>query len=266
MLQESSDTLVRVQIAVGYTLRQPASQRFRIGSEDNTLSLTSTKNIGTLFTAVWVLAMLATGCKLSSLPGAKMNMFEGRNAQDGAAKIKQKLNVNDLKVKNIEIREDRMQITIQDPAKPKNFDEYTYSKGVITGPKPVEALVLGDQEFTADKTRLFSLSEVDLGLVPEVCRKATERAQVEDGKPELISIDWANVSLTQSKAEKEKRHAEERKEFERQARAGAMDDPINKVLGRLNDLVVTWRVWIRGPRATKDYWFDTKGNLSEEPY
>ena len=154
----------------------------------------------------------------------------------------------------------------QDPAKPKNFDEYTYANGVLTGPKPVEALVLGEQEFTADKSRLFSLSDTDLGLVPEVVRKASERAQVEDGKPELISIDWGHASLTQTKAEKEQRRADEAKEFERQARAGKMEDQFNKLQRRLSDLVVTWRVWIKGPRATKDYWFDAKGKLSEEPY
>ncbi len=230
------------------------------------LNVTSEKKGRVLVAILWLLAMIAMNCKLSSLPDAKMNMFEGTNARDGATKIKLKLGVDDLKVKYIEIHEDRMLITIQDPAKPKNFDEYTYSGGVATGPKPVEALVLGNQEFTADKSRLFNLSEIDLGLVPEVCRKAAERAQVEDGKPDLISIDWATVALTQSKAEKEKRRAEESKEFERQARAGKMDDPINKALRRLNDLVVTWRVWIRGPRATKDFWFDVKGTLSEEPY
>ena len=210
--------------------------------------------------------LVAVACKLSSLPGAKMNMFEGTNALDGATKVKQKLGVDDLKIKHIEIREERIEITIQDPAKPKNFDEYTYSKGVLSGPKPVETLVLGDQEFTADKSKLFSLSEIDLGLVPEVCRKAVERAQTEDGKPELISVDWGNASLIQTKAEKEQQQADERKEFERQMRSGKVEDQFNKLQRRLNNMVVVWRVCIKGPRATKDYWFDAKGKLSEEPY
>jgi len=230
------------------------------------LNVTSDEKRGALIATLCLLAISAMNCKFSSLPGAKMNMFEGTNARDGAAKIKLKLGVDDLKVKHIEIHEDRMLITVQDPAKPRNFDEYTYSKGVLSGPKPVAALVVGSREFTADKTSLFSLSEIELGLVPEVCRKAAERAQVEDGKPDLISIDLANVSLTQTKAEKERRRVDESKEFERQARAGKMDDPINKVISRLSDLVVTWRVFIRGPRASKDFWFDAKGTLSEEPY
>ena len=36
----------------------------------------------------------------------KMNMFEGTNVRDGVTKIKQKLGVDDLKVKHIEIHED----------------------------------------------------------------------------------------------------------------------------------------------------------------
>ncbi len=229
------------------------------------LNGTPEKKRGALAAILCLLAMVALSCKLSS-PDSTMNMFAGTNARDGAAKIKQKLGVDDLKVKHIEIHEDRMQITVQDPAKPKNFDEYTYSKGVVSGPRPVEALVVGNQEFTADKTHLFSLSEIELGLVPELCRKAAEHAQVENGKPDLISIDWANVSLTQSRAQKEKQRVEESKEFERQARTGKMDDPFKNVQRRLSDLVVTWRVFIRGPRATKDFWFDARGTLSEEPY
>ncbi|MEP6919805.1 MAG: hypothetical protein ABI967_01685 [bacterium] len=195
-----------------------------------------------------------------------MNIFEGTNAKDGAAKIKAKLGVDSVKVCNIEIHEDRMEVTVQDPAKPKNFDAYTYSKGVLSGPRPVEALVLGNHEFPADKSRLFSLDETNLGAVPEVCRKAMDRAQVEDGKPELISIDWQSASLTKTKAERGKIKADESAEFERNMRAGKRSDPMASIRRGFSDLVVTWRVWVKGPRATKDFWFDKNGKLSEEPY
>ncbi len=106
------------------------------------LNVTVAKRLGSLLTTVFLLALVAMNCKLSSLPGGKMNMFQWTNAKDGATRIKQKLGVDDVKVKYIEIHEQRMQITLQDPAKPKNFDEYTYANGAVTGPKPVEALVL----------------------------------------------------------------------------------------------------------------------------
>jgi hypothetical protein len=262
-------------MAVGYTLppvnklfkyqRKSSSNRAQFGvdtiltteSESDMSSLTSTKNLGALFVA---LAVFATACKLSSLPGAKVNMFEGTNAQDGVAKIKQKLGVDDLKIKYIEIHEDQMQITVQDPAKPKNFDEYTYERGQVKGPRPVEALVLGNQEFTADKSQLFSLSEINFAAVPETCRRAMERAQIEEGKPELISIDWQSAAIRLSKEEREKRRAAERDEFLRQSRSAKMDDPLS-MRTKSSNLAVTWRVYIKGPHMAKDFWADEKGNL-----
>ena len=44
-----------------------------------------------------LLILVGAACKLSSLPGGKMNMFEGTNAKDGAAKIKAKVGSDPLK-------------------------------------------------------------------------------------------------------------------------------------------------------------------------
>ena len=205
-----------------------------------------------------VLVLIVLGCK--SLPGAKMNMFEGANAQEGAAKVKAKLGVDNVKVSRIEIHEDRLSVVVQDPGKPKNFDEYTYEKGSLSGPKPVPALTLGNQEFTADKSRLFDLSEVNLGLVPDVCRKAVEKSQVEDGKCENISIDWQSARWTRSKEENDRLAAAKSEEVQKQLRSGKYD-AMKSIRESGGDLVVTWRVWIRGPRATKDFWVDSEGTV-----
>ena len=211
--------------------------------------------------ALALLFVMLVACKTSSLPGAKMNMFQGSNAIDGANKIKQKVGVDDLRIKNLEIHEDRMQITVQDPAKPKNFDEYTYEKGEVKGPKPVQALVLGNQELTADKLKLFGLSEINLAAVPETCKKALERAQIENGKCELISVDWQVASLRLTKAEIEKKRAQEREEFTKQARSGKLDPMAQMRKGR--ELAVTWRIFLEGPHMRKDLWADEKGNIFE---
>jgi len=221
---------------------------------------------GKLYTAVCALCLLVlagVACKLSSLPGAKMNMFEGTNAADGAAKIKAKLGVDNVKVSRMEIHEDKLEIVVQDPNKPKNFDKYTYERGGVKGPEPVEALVLGNQEFTADKSRLFDLSEVNLGAIPDTCQKAADRAQIEQGKCDIISVDWESASNTRTKAENEKRKADEEAAREQAFKTGKFPDPMDMVRGHLDDLAVTWRIWIRGPRATKYFWADPKGNLSD---
>jgi hypothetical protein len=209
---------------------------------------------------IGLLILVILGCQRSMLPGAKMNMFEGTNAQDGAAKVKSKLGTDNVKVSRMEIHEDRMSIVVQDPAKPKNFDEYTYERGTISGPKPVPAMTVGNQEFTADKSRLFDLKEVNLGLVPEVCRKAAEKAQIEAGKCENISVDWESPRWTRSKEENDKIQADKRAEMQKQVRAGKYD-MMKNLRERGDELVVTWRVWIRGPRATKDFWVDAKGTV-----
>ena len=204
------------------------------------------------------LILVALGCK--SLPGAKMNMFEGTNAQDGAAKVKGKLGVDNVKVSRIEIHDERISIVVQDPTKPKNFDEYTYEKGSLSGPKPVPAMTFGNQELTADKSRLFDLSGVNLGMVPDVCRKAVEKSQVEEGKCENISIDWESARWTRSKEENDRLAAAKSDETQRQLKAGKYD-AMKSIRESGGDLVVTWRVWIRGPRATKDFWVDSKGTV-----
>ena len=212
------------------------------------------------FATMALLILVILGCKLSSLPGAKMNMFEGTHAQDGAAKIKSKLGADNVKVSRMEIHEDRMSIVVQDPAKPKNFDEYTYERGAVSGPKPVPAMTLGNQELTADKSRLFDFNEVNLGMVPDVCRKAAEKAQIEDGKCENISVDWESARWTRSKEDNDKIQADKRAEMQKQIQSGKYD-AMKSIRESVGDLVVTWRVWIRGPRATKDFWVDSKGTV-----
>jgi hypothetical protein len=222
---------------------------------------TSNDSARSLICAICLLASACVACKLSSLAPAKMDMFAGTTAQDGADKIKAKLGVGDLKVHDMEIHEDRMSVVVQDPAKPKNFDEYVFNaRGAVEGPKPVEALVVGNQEFSADKSRLFDLSGVDLKLVPEVCRKTAERAQIEDGRCELIQVGWESAHWTRSKEENDRIRAEKEAERDKQLRSGKYD-AWKDFSGSSDDLVVTWRVWIKGSHATKDYWADAKGNV-----
>jgi hypothetical protein len=124
-------------------------------------------------------------------------------------------------------------------------------------------MVLGNEEYTADKARLFDLSEINLEAVPETCRKAAERAEIEQGKCETISVGWEYAANTRSKAENDKIKADESADLQRQIRSGKLEDPMARLRRQTNDLVVTWRVWIKGPRATKYFWAGPKGNLSD---
>jgi hypothetical protein len=227
-------------------------------------NLSSTEKLRAPIGALCLIVLAALGCKFSSLTGGtKLNMFEGVNARDGAAKIRTKVGGDALKVSRMEIHEDRLEIVVQDPNKPKNFDKYIYEKGAVKGPEPVQAFMFGNEEYTADKARLFDLGEVNLGVVPETCQKAAERAEIEQGKCEAISVDWESASNTRPKAENEKKKANEKAEFQRQLQSGKMEDPMAKFRREAGDLAVTWRIYIRGPRATKYFWADSKGSLSD---
>src|SRR6266550_3535136 len=61
--------------------------------------------------ALCLIAFVGLACKLSSLTGTKMNMFESATAQDGAGKIKAKMGSDNPKVSRMEIHEDRLEIT-----------------------------------------------------------------------------------------------------------------------------------------------------------
>src|SRR5256885_15963601 len=61
------------------------------GPHDRMLNSILIKKLRTPLSALCLIVMVGVACKLSSLTGAKMNMFEGIIAQDGAAKIKAKV-------------------------------------------------------------------------------------------------------------------------------------------------------------------------------
>ena len=81
----------------------------------------SNHKLGVPIGALCLIALVGVACKLSSLTGTKMNMFEGANAQDGAARIKTKVGNDTPKVSRMEIHEDRLEIVVQDPNKPKTL-------------------------------------------------------------------------------------------------------------------------------------------------
>jgi hypothetical protein len=87
-----------------------------------------------------------------------------------------------------------------------------------------------------------------------------EKSQVEEGKCENISIDWESARWTRSKEENDRLAAAKSDERQKQLKAGKYD-AMKSMRESTGDLVVTWRVWIRGPRATKDFWVDSKGTV-----
>ena len=207
------------------------------------------------WTCIVLLLAAAFGCKLSSLTGHRMNLFEGTNAQDGATKLKEKIGVEFIKLTGIEIHEDRMEMWVQAPNSEKNVDKYVFSDGTLTGPERLDPIALGNNQDSTYKMRIFDLSEVNLAAIADVCRKAVERAKIEQGKVDSISIALESADRTRTKDEAKRRDADD-KEL-------PLPDFVNKRLADSAVLTVTWRIWVKGSGEIKDFWADKRGNLLE---
>src|SRR5262245_27253517 len=173
------------------------------------------RNLSTLCAALVVLLLAVLGCKQLASVG-NTNLFEGDNAAKGAAAIKSKVGVDHVKVISAEVRKDSMKITIQAPDNPRNMDEYIYEKGRAGGPKPVQAMSLGNLEMTADKYHLTDLSDINFAAIPDTVQKAIARSGLENGKVDLISMENAYAETVNPglKAEKKRKADELKKQIE----------------------------------------------------
>jgi hypothetical protein len=233
--------------------------------------------------AAFVVLLLAVlGCKQLANVGSA-DLFQGDNAAKAAAAIKSKIGVDHVKVISAEVRKDSMKITIQAPDNPKNLDEYIFEKGRATGPKPVQAMSLGNLEMTADKYHVTDLSDISFAAIPDTVQKAIAKSGLENGKVDLISMENAYAETVNPglKAEK-KRKAEELKNQIQEKTSECFKAVNNKCMEDLHALQkqqmnsmmgagqrqwdLAWRIFIEGPRGRKDYYADKQGNLVDNPY
>ena len=136
------------------------------------------KNFRSGWLSASLLLFVVLGCGgLRNMIPKKGQYFEGDSAQKAAQAIKDKIG-KPFKVVEIFIDEDEFRVQAQDPAKPKNVDEYKYVAGFVTGPTPVQ---LGGMVDDAEKSS-FPFDEIDFTAVPKFCKAALERADIEGGK------------------------------------------------------------------------------------
>jgi len=240
------------------------------------------RKLSTLCAPFVVLLVAVLGCKQLANVG-DVNLFQGDNAAKAAAAIKSKVSGDHVKVIRAEVRKDSMKITIQAPDNPKNMDEYTFEKGRASGPKPVQALSLGNLEMTADKYHVTDLADINFAAIPDTVEKAIARSQLENAKVDLISMEnaYAETVNPNLKADK-KRKADELKkqildkttECLKSAGSKCMDELRQLQKQQMNTMMgggekqwdLAWRIFVEGPRGRKDFYADKQGNLVENPY
>lgn len=178
--------------------------------------------------AIAFVFVVGIGCsQLSGL--GKVDLFEGNNAAKAAAKIKEKVGADKVNVIRVEMRKDKLEVTIQSPTDPKNIDSYTFSGGSVTGPKPVKAISFGDNVMTADKYGSTEIGDIGFANVPAAINEAIAASKVENGKVEVITME--------------------------------PDLPKGGTLG-VTPLVFMWRIFVEGPRGSKSLWTDKDGKLN----
>jgi len=240
------------------------------------------RNLSTLCAALVVLLLAVLGCKQLANVGNE-NLFEGNNAAKAAAAIKSKVGVDQIKVISAEVRKDSMKITIQVPDNPKNMDEYTYEKGRAGGPKPVQAMSLGNLEMTGEKYHVTDLGDINFGAIPDTVQKAIARSGLENGKVDLISMEneYAETVNPGLKAEKKRKADELKQQIADKTKAcfksmdsACMDElhqlqkqQMNSMMGgEKREFDLGWRLFVEGPRGRKDFYADKHGNLIDNPY
>jgi hypothetical protein len=112
--------------------------------------------------AILTIALLWLGCGKS-----KTDFFEGTAAKDAIAAISDKIG-GDVRAIRIEVWQDQVRMTAQDPAKPAEVKFWWYADGKVGGPKPV---TLGSGSLEAS---LFKVASVDFALVPQIAREGKD--------------------------------------------------------------------------------------------
>jgi hypothetical protein len=115
---------------------------------------------------------------------ARQNLFEGSNMADAAAAFKQKVG-GPIKAVSLEITSGAATLRVLEP--PDRVNDYVYSGGSCSGPRPVplNQLELG----VPRQQQLFELDEIDLAATPQVIKAALERTKIEGGNVSKITIN-----------------------------------------------------------------------------
>ena len=241
------------------------------------------KNLSPMLTAMMVMLIAILACKRFATV-TDVDLYQGDNAAKAATAIKEKIGTDKVGVISAEVRKDSMKITVQAPDNPKNMDEYTFEKGRVSGPKPVQAMSFGNLEMTADKYHLTDLSEINFAAIPATVLKAITRSGLENGHVEVISMDQEYAETTHpALKEQRKRKSEELKKeidarqrecFKPSAPEGCMEG-VNQLRKQQTDSMIgrgerqwdlAWRIFVEGPRGRKDFYADKQGKLVDNPY
>lgn len=194
-----------------------------------------------LVICILLLCLVGLGCTMLR-EARRVDPLDGNNPAMAAKRIKETIG-GDPRLISVEIRRDRMEMTVRSATNPKDIDKYRFKDGVVHGPEPVQVLTLGDLEMSGDKYNTISIDEVAWDAIPGTIGRAVELSKLEDARVHLISMEFNYAGHTEPRSE-----GQRAKPFDR------------------SNLVFTWRLFVEGPRGRKDFWADNTGKLNEKPF
>lgn len=211
------------------------------------------------------------------------NLFEGDNALKAANAIKDKVG-GPVNVIRVEMHSDELEITIQSPKNPKDIDKWTYKNGSVTGPEPVQVMSIGNATMTGDKYDVTPIDDIGWTNVPATIKKALDLSNLENAKVNLISMDGqypetADPSLKEDREKKISDMQKQNDEFGKNCVKQSNPECLKEMMDRQKEIidlkmrkserkafVLTWRLFVEGPRGRKDFWAKKDGTLNEKPF
>ncbi len=159
---------------------------------------------------------------------------------------------------------------------------------MVSGPEPVQIMSFDDREMTADKYDTTNIDEIGFAAIPDTIKKAITLSELENSGVNLISMDGQNPATgsPQLKEDRKKELDALDKEFKEKRDAcfnlkgrqmAACLFEIKPLYDKAQDLrsgrgpgktklVLTWRLFVEGPRGRKDFWADKNGKLNEKSF
>ena len=143
------------------------------------------KNQLTLSITIFLMIVVGLGCRRLGR-GEKTNYLEGKNAQNAAEKVKEKLG-KPFKVYEVVIEENEIRLQAQDPSNPQNLDEYKVVGDFVLGPNPIK---LNAMQRDLEKST-FPFDEINFAAVGDFTREALQKAQIEGAIVKRITFQRA---------------------------------------------------------------------------
>jgi hypothetical protein len=152
----------------------------------------------------------------------------------------------------------------------------------------VQVMSFGKTEMTGDKYTTTSIDDIGFAAIPATVKRAIEVSKLENAHVDLVSMDNQSPENgdPQLKENRQKETDDLQKSITDRRQACTKDvrtmsecwNALKPDEDKLHDLqfgagifskrklVLTWRLFVEGPRGRKDFWADKNGKLNEQGF